>query len=624
MSHHKFQIDLTLVAPFQTKATAAGEYGVDSPCARDHKGNFYIPGTLVKGKVREAWTWLRGWDVGVVETRIPTEGQVDDWFGLGTADAARPVDTASGQTFLPSMGRVRFSDFACRTEQNKVARERLRVRIEIDDTKGCAGEGMLQVLETPFPTATSVAFSGIVTFDGSEQDARKFRQALDAGLRATTTLGAHRAIGFGRIEKVAVAELSEAAKRGTARSACDWSLVHGNESSVVLRLYTDDPLCLTERGSAANVFHSGTVIGGGMLKGALAAQIRRHHGVDPADRNASGALPMLRKYFSSVRFRQALPRTAEGRTHSAIPQSIFTYKDAEDKVHALDTVLNNVPPTDLVPNFQHDWKAGDEDTVATLFPQIGLKRELRVRTKISAANRRAEDGLLFAYELVLPETEKGERVHWETTVDLPSGIPPVDRHQFWKELGEALGDGLASIGKTKARFTVKAAPATGTGAVVSGGELVSLLFRSPALIGNPETIQGRSDHEALHGFYADYFGEASGGTLVLQHFFAQQALMGGIYQYHRFQRAATNHHYHPWLLTQPGSVFVFGALPGAGAYLESWLAGGLPLVGPMRAFYGLKGEDDSGDDWSVCPYVPANGYNEIAINAHEAWRSICR
>ena len=450
MSHHKFQIDLTLIAPFQTKATSSGEYGVDTPCARDHNGNLYIPGTLIKGKVREAWTWLESW--GLAAPGVPSKSEIQDWFGQGTADAARPVDTAAHQTFTPSPGRVRFNDFTLTSAEAKS--QRLRTRISIHPTKGCAEEGMLQVLESPFLPDTPVAFSGVANFDGPDTEAAKFRQALDAALRATTTLGANRAIGFGRIQKVSVQPVPVAAKKGSPKSSCDWSAIDGDESSVVLQLHTSFPLCLTERGSAANIFHSGTTITGGTLKGALAAQIKRQFGVDPADPRASGPLPTLRKHFSAVRFRQALPATAVGKTTAIIPQSVFTHQTpAGPKV--VDTVFNNSAPTGFVPKFHHDWKRPDEAAVHKLFPQLDLKRDLRVRTRISPANRRAEDTALFAYELILPETTSGEKVHWETTIDLPANISNADRRQFWAELGKALGDGLASVGKTKAPFRLE-------------------------------------------------------------------------------------------------------------------------------------------------------------------------
>ncbi|NOY54353.1 MAG: hypothetical protein GXP58_12190 [Deltaproteobacteria bacterium] len=50
----EMKITLQLIGPVLTHSTAAGPYGIDSPMAKDRQDRYYLPGTLVKGRLREA------------------------------------------------------------------------------------------------------------------------------------------------------------------------------------------------------------------------------------------------------------------------------------------------------------------------------------------------------------------------------------------------------------------------------------------------------------------------------------------------------------------------------------------------------------------------------------------
>ena len=62
------------------------------------------------------------------------------------------------------------------------------------------------------------------------------------------------------------------------------------------------------------------------------------------------------------------------------------------------------------------------------------------------------------------------------------------------------------------------------------------------------------------------------------------------------------------MLTQPGSVFVFRVLDAAKAkgLLALWQRHGLALSTAVKA--------DHGHTWQDNPYIPQNGYGEVAVN----------
>jgi hypothetical protein len=98
---------------------------------------------------------------------------------------------------------------------------------------------------------------------------------------------------------------------------------------------------------------------------------------------------------------------------------------------------------------------------------------------------------------------------------------------------------------------------------------------------------------------------------VLKRYFASQSLAGGYYLHRRFR---SQEKYSPWLLTDPGSVFLLKIVQPNDAkqvslvqeLIERWYFSGLPPY-------------DSSLEWRNCPYVRENGYGEIAVNLMCHW-----
>jgi len=123
---------------------------------------------------------------------------------------------------------------------------------------------------------------------------------------------------------------------------------------------------------------------------------------------------------------------------------------------------------------------------------------------------------------------------------------------------------------------------------------------------DPQQFKEKQTAENLKNSYQAYFQQVFGSGCTLFNFFAMQKMLGGYLQ----RRRNANAGYYPYFLTTAGSVFV---LDGADCEkLQKTLATGLPL--PSWAGAGSEA-------WHTCPFVPENGFGEIAL-LHESMKSV--
>ena len=212
------------------------------------------------------------------------------------------------------------------------------------------------------------------------------------------------------------------------------------------------------------------------------------------------------------------------------------------------------PPS--APSFFKDWKSRND--VDAHFGWYRPERELRVRTAIDRRRRKAKEEQLFAYEMVNP---KG--FIWHANVDL-HGVPADQQQAVETQLLEILSLGLQGVGKTKSSAEMDVRPQGSikplhTGQVLPREGLWIITLQTPALICDPARLDESSGHRELHQAYASAWTELSGSSIILVRFFAEQSLAGGYYLHQRFQSGKP---YNPYVLTEPGSVFVLTAVPG--------------------------------------------------------------
>jgi len=605
MNKVDISIELHVRGPFLTQSSAPGPYGLDAVLARDSNGQIYIPGSHVIGKLREAWEELRKALGGSnAYDQVPTEAEIKQLLG----DRPKPADS-----YEPRAKRLLFSDF---TLQGPNRTARMRYRIQIDPRRGAVKQGAQQMLESPFGAGETLVFTGRLTFLANQEDeSASIRQKVLTGLQWVPQLGAFRGIGFGRLENVRLGEPALTPVRIETKP-------RSSQSAFDISIFPEAPFCLAQKPIGSNLFESSEEIPGGVLKGCLASALNRLSGEDGNEvKEKDDAFDQLRKHFPAVRISHAFP-SAECWQRPVHPPLSLVQAGAVFDVALLEgpALVNGQAPA-----FAIDWKDGGGIRSSFGWPQV--KRELRVRTAIDAGTLRSQDEQLFAYNMVVPDG-----LCWQArvTLDKETINNQTDRRAVMDQLAALLNIGIVGLGRTKATARVAIhPPGTITDVLPTDRKetgmgpdgLLIITLQTPALLCSPKgLLEENPGPGALHKAYKECWKDLC-PELKLVRFFASQHLEGGKYQHVRFGK--TPGKYYPWLLTDAGSVFVFvvkedSALDTVGRWLQTGLPLGEPIIDWYKQFYRL---DEESACWKGCPYVPENGYGEIAVNlpVHREW-----
>jgi hypothetical protein len=598
MPVYSARIVLNLIGPILTKSSAPGAYGVDSVCARNAAGNFMLPWTMVKGLIREAWSDLY---LLLGETTIPNPAT---YLGPDPSKGGNRENPGAGATgFTRFTTRIFGTDFVLvATAGERKPRESARqTRIAQDKKRHAAQEDMFQVIEAPFTAGEKYEFAGTITYEApNEQVATDLKRLLIKSLRWAGAFGSLTSVGFGQLG----ANLHWGCDNAPAVALPD---PRPGERNMWLRFTATQPLCITAGGNADNLFVSGSTIPGGMIKGAVAAQMVREAGGAGSIVTVGDDATPLQRHFEQIRFAHSHPHAVDAAVRPAvIPLSLARTVQQTTR----DMAEHAAPPSELgALSFQVDWKDADWSAVAPRFGWTETEKELRVRTAIDGDSRRAKTGNLFAYEMLVPQ-----QLAWDCRVSIPAGVSDADVRAIRAGLAQLLARGLRGVGKTKAtlqcEILAQALSLCREEAIPCTAPFI-ITLQTPALLVAPSVLRSRS-RDALKLAYAETFAELSHGHLTLTNFFAQQVMYGGLYLHMRFQSPAP---YAPYALTKEGSVFVFDSPNPAAAVeeLANWRRDGLPLPAWVKAKFGRQ-NGHSGDHWSNNPFVPENGYGEIAAN----------
>lgn len=591
MNGYSFEVRLRVQGPVISRAVQAGRAGVDAVALRDHHRLEALPGTLIRGLLRQAWTEL-GWD-----------DAVHTWLG-GDPMTARDLDKTGAAYRLPR-SPLRLSDYWTVENRGEAGSYRHRIRIE---ASGAVTGGGLMIIETPFAPGAEVAFVGTVTALTADAEAvADLRRCIRKGLEWVPAVGGLKGVGFGRLLGVAVGE-AEPLQPGAP--VLRLSPVPRSDGPVTLALgldiVCDDELCFPRSGSkgpGGNRYVTEDQIPGAALKAVLARLWPRGE-------------PLRDRYFDALRITQALPvgPGADARP-LAVPLSLaFPEGRTPADIDLRDLALEPGPRllSGQAPRLAPDWKDAHR-RIARRYCGWGDPPEhrVRVRNAIDPATGTVRTGYLFALETLVPD-----RHRWYANLQVPA-VAPADLEPLIATLTGLLAQTLAPLGKTKAAARVTRIgppwPVHLAGrTLVSQDGTVVIDIQTPALLLAPEFVCAPSnDGAALHRAYADAWATLSGGSLRLRHFFARQALGGGLYWWKGFRLEQGR--YRPAILTQPGSVFVLN-LTGeaqraqAEAHLTRWRDQGLPQPAGFE------------DDWRRNPWLAQNGYGEVAINPGLHWQ----
>lgn len=650
--------------PFLSRSSTTGGFGVDAIPLRDRDGNALLPGSQIKGRVREAYHELFPEDQAILEFLGPKV----DLEAIGSEEL-RPDGWLFGTFKAKSSGAGSDSTQTSRSDGD------LLTRIALDGETGTVKRGALLVMELAVPIGEAEQFAGRVTLSARDWKAATAQyQKLRSCLGWIASVGSFRSVGFGAVKNMTVTPTDVRAWGDTSKMGAAPSWVGGAQvfpvqpkanpvasrqvttTSRLLRIRFEEPFCVGERRHDRNVYRSLTYLPGAVLKGAVAQQLKRVLGKDakPDLTDVSeGVWSRLCQRFTDLRFLAAQPVAAGStRRPPETPASFFkvkaetpddaalSEKDQEaTKTRVRDAARVDRPflfkrgETETAPEFAVDWKSSETPGWET--GRVRPFKELRLHTAIDSATRRAKDQHLFGHELVLSQAKDATGlvvdVEFLGKITLPDTLSDEDRTVVWSDLDSLLNAAVFRIGKTKARAKIKFEDAPEDSAFVStaDGKPINaagdlgwvVVLQSPALMIDPEDLEKKwaGGFDASTGLYEQYFAEASASKtdgspqLRLVNSFRNESLQGG-YLVHRSQHAVNNE-YEPYFATESGSTFVLApventaaALAAAKQCIAAWMNGGLPLPKWASKRYG--------ESFLNNPFLPCDGFAEIAVNVH--------
>lgn len=580
-------IQMEISGPLLSQSSEPGHPGHDMVVARDEKGIPYVPGSLITGKVNQALHEIRG---AVGQNPTWFDPKIDRWLG------------ETRENTSPRRKQLFFTDFVLKDQTRN---DRLiRNRIAIDRSRGAVKKHQNVIIEAPFDAQPKHTFaSKLIFFTPSDAEASNIIRHVKAGLLWLDQVGALRSVGFGRIENFGFFEERSSISAGSATVP--------PTDRVGFKVIPDQPFCLAEKLRSNNLFESGATIPGGAILGCIATTwshlTGNHHEslsdiVDP-DRTA------LRTVFNLLRITHAHPSAVSLQRPVVAPLSLTKIEEGE----TYDVALLDGPCLikNRVPEFAIDWK--DDSDVKKDYGWPTIHKQLRVRTAIQPETLRSADEKLFAYEQILHD-----ELSWYAELDL-SLVPEEVQPKVLTELRSLLEHGVIGLGKTKTTARIEFLSRNEnpvrskfpSDSKPFPGNLWVVTLQSDTLLGSPEKLDESITDVELYTMYSTAWHDLSEGNLTLLRYFARQKLAGSEYFYRRFQKGP----YKPYLLTEAGSVFVLraGGDPEKSQNLiTAWLKQGLPITGKTRNWYGI--DDNPGLQWQSCPYIPQNGYGEIAVN----------
>jgi len=563
------KLTITLDSPYLTRGNRVGVFGIDAPLARNAAGTLYLPGTLVVGRLAEAFRQLG--EAGVVASAYRSD--LDTLFAHVSAgnDA-----TNSGRT---PRRRLFVGDLLLK--ENKHETSGTRSRVALNPVSGVVTEGALQVIEAPFETGEKLVFTGEIRLLAIAEEGKAAFGRIAKALAWITQFGSNRTTGFG------VNVAASLGQPGVAHPV--QGQIANDAHEFRLRLRFKDLLHVGDLRSSGNSYTSSAVVPGGAIKGAIATQILCGKSGYLTDNAASmPEFKLLAEQFSKLRISHAFPIVSDTKPNSSRPRRIpMSWVTSKGRLY--DTALIADPTAPVIiegeaAKFAPDWKPPALEQAATSAGWSEPSTELRLRTQIDPIHRAAQESRLFAISY-----RRTDMHDWVADVDFTGDAK--DMATVFTQLRAALSEGLIGIGRGGAFAEVIIEPRPTPPGAEKGNVIMTL--QTPALLRRP-CASGDVD---LTPAYAAAFLEL-GITAKLKAIFVRERLRGA-----QFFAARSKAPYRPWLLTEAGSVFVFSDVADIMPFKSH-------LEVPMKtlAFYG-----HSKDGWKNCPYLPENGYGEVAF-----------
>lgn len=592
----KLPVTLTLAGPIFTAGSTFSEWGLDAAFYRDWRRQYAIPGSHIRGKLREALETMLSIKP---DASLPTEY----WFGHKCDD-----DQGAAAAYKPRRGQLKVTDFSFKPGASMPANaNRTKTRIRIDPERLTVSPGALFVCELPFASGGEFDWEGSLEFFAASDGSDKLMTQVKRAFHLITAIGADKTIGAGRLLKVSFGKPEKI--KLSARNAKPQTQT---PKGLDLSIQPLEPLLIGGIRRTENVFESEKVIPGTVIKGALAVGLNRIAGnpdlnddISESNESVSKLFPNLAKHYTDMRFLHATPTIKGAARKEAIPLSLACYGDVCEDV-AFKEPEEDIWAKGTTPaSFQIDWK-GLPAQLPDQYRQPEIEYHQVTRTAIDDELLKADDGKLYSFRMLKP----AGGLFWTTQIQFPAAATDPEKQGLYAELQQSLPLALRYLGKRQTLVDLIEVPYAQQKlpGSRSGGTSFAVVLQTPALMLDPHELANKAnpifdDREKLKNSYEVYWKDLLGQSITLKRIFASQELQGG-YLGMRFLKDV----YRPFYLTSAGSTFVFTDCDdGAREKLNALLGDGLPLPSWAKKTYGKE-------VWKNCPFIPQNGYGEIRVH----------
>lgn len=613
MTYWRVPLSLTLRAPWCTPGSTAGNAATDIALARNARGDFILPASLVRGTLRGALQSLPGAGLKTTlsDIGIPIAEAVNLAFGVASGpnkdDATAKAERVGPETWRvdnePRRGLVSFTDLSWSAPSDESASSKKSkradhyVRVHVDADLGAAKEGQLVFIECPLLIGELVTFSGEVVIqekqldDGTLFGGAAIRALLNVALSRLVAIGGMKSAGFGRVETPHL---------GDAR-AVHPAAVQEESRRVFVQYSIDQPFLVSAEQVGSNLSVGSDKLSGAVIKGTLARALE-----------LAGKAGDFEAFLASLSVSEARLLTASGALVRPLPRSL-AITGVKTKTEQTRKLFCHLSLEDL-PGGRHrfapDWKGQEEEEVGkhldklagtALFTSPNVRTLTRTRNRIDPETGSVEREALFSETLVDPAG-----LAWGGFLDARKTAAP----ELLAEVLGLLQAGVPGLGSTRAVLTgdvMARPPFEDVTYTPTTGKEICLMLTSPAYLFPARDLrQGR----CLKTAYATYFRDHG---LELSQFYAHQTLIGG---YLALRYPVTEGGYEPWILTSAGSVFHLTVTDDASAEgIQDLLDFGLPPFGDLDKDRDKDRDRDRDLNWQNFPFLREAGFGAVVLNA---------
>lgn len=595
-----YTCEVAVRSPFLFRGLAAAPFGVDAIALRDDQGTPIIPMDQIRGVMKEA---LRDLPESVVSASGPLA--IDSLFGIKSKR-----EDESGAANEPVRRRIHFSDLVAKgilpdlttpdTVEDLPQKGAHHTRIEIAPDTGTVKTGALQVVELVAPMGAVVLFTGTVEVLAPAQNHDCVTDMLSKALALVGAIGGLKSPGFGEV----VEDGTRLIPKGDPVPLTEPTPKDPNNDHIRLRVTFDRPILVNAKKLADNAVVSAQIIPGAVFKGTLADRLN-HAGAKPAE-------GLLGDVLAALSFSHAWPLSRAGdRLCRPLPLSLvgadsdgtLTFGDALSVPDGRGTMIGCRPAW-----FVGDWKSPwfEPGAQAAGYPTAQVRAPVaRTHTEIHQETGTAADHMLYTTLLQPVREIDGKPIAWSLDIDL-GAISDDQGRRLAQGLIEILTtEGLYGVGGTGARatFTEASGPVAPPCATPVHGTTnrFALMLETPAVLFDPrDAWPADGTAVAARTVYEAAWAKQVPGARLLS-FFAAQSLAGG--DIARRRRAYGKDYYVPFVLTDPGSIFLIEVTDDSGRKaLDDAVRFGL-----TPAAFGTEPVT-----WKTCPYMPENGYGRMS------------